>query len=51
MRKVVAQLFISLDGVVESPENWRLEHWNDELRAAVASQLLGTGLLDELQLR
>jgi dihydrofolate reductase len=39
MRKIVAQLFISLDGVVESPENWHLEYWNDELRAAVASQL------------
>jgi dihydrofolate reductase len=39
MRKIVAQLFVSLDGVVESPEIWHLQYWNDELRAAVASQL------------
>jgi dihydrofolate reductase len=39
MRKIVAQLFIALDGVVEAPEIWHLQYWNDELRAAVASQL------------
>jgi dihydrofolate reductase len=35
MRKIVANLFISLDGVVESPEKWSMSYWNDELEAAV----------------
>lgn len=31
MRKVVAGLFMSLDGVVESPEKWHLSYWTDEM--------------------
>ncbi len=31
MRKVVAFLFLSLDGVMESPENWTPQYGNDEL--------------------
>jgi len=31
MRKIVAALFMSLDGVVESPENWTTPFFNDEV--------------------
>jgi dihydrofolate reductase len=33
--KIVSNFFISLDGVVESPENWQFPYFNDELGAAV----------------
>jgi len=35
MRKVTAGLFVSLDGVVESPEKWQLPYFNDEMGEAV----------------
>lgn len=35
MRKIVAGLFISLDGVVESPDQWHFPYFNDEMGAAV----------------
>jgi dihydrofolate reductase len=31
MRKIVAGLFVSLDGVVESPEKWHLRYFDDEM--------------------
>jgi dihydrofolate reductase len=31
MRKIVAGLFVSLDGVVESPEKWHLRYLDDEM--------------------
>jgi dihydrofolate reductase len=37
MRKIVAGLFISLDGVVESPERWQSEYFNDEMLAGIAA--------------
>ncbi len=37
MRKIVAGLFITLDGVVESPEKWHDPYFNDEMLAAVTS--------------
>jgi dihydrofolate reductase len=35
MRKLVSSLFISVDGVVESPENWTPAYWSDELGEAI----------------
>ncbi|MDF2707264.1 dihydrofolate reductase family protein [Nonomuraea muscovyensis] len=35
MRKIVAGLFVSLDGVVESPETWHFPYLNEEMGAAV----------------
>lgn len=35
MRKIVAGLFVSLDGVVESPEKWHFPYMNEEMGAAV----------------
>ena len=37
MRKVVANLFISLDGVVERPDQWHFPYFDDEMGAAVGA--------------
>jgi dihydrofolate reductase len=39
MKKVVASLFISLDGVVENPHLWHFPYFNDEMGAAVSASL------------
>ena len=39
MRKIVAGLFVSLDGVMEAPEQWHFPYFNDEMGQAVASQM------------
>ena len=39
MRKITAGLFISLDGVVEDPQNWHFPYFNDEMGVAVSAQL------------
>ena len=42
MRKIVAGLFISLDGVVEAPETWHFPYFNDEMGDAVQSMMAGS---------
>ena len=39
MRKIVAGLYVSLDGVSESPEKWTFPYFNDEVGQVVASQM------------
>ena len=39
MRKIVAGLFISLDGVVENPQDWHFPYFNDEMGVAVSATL------------
>jgi dihydrofolate reductase len=39
MRKVTAGLFVSLDGVTESPEKWQLPYFNDEMGEAVGTAM------------
>jgi dihydrofolate reductase len=39
MRKLVSNLFISLDGVVEEPGDWHFPYFNDEMGAAVDAVL------------
>jgi len=39
MKKVVAGLFISLDGVVESPDKWQFDHFDEDMMAAMDSQI------------
>jgi dihydrofolate reductase len=34
-------LFISLDGVIESPETWHFQYFNDEMGAAVGELMAG----------
>ena len=37
MRRVVSGLFISLDGVVESPDQWHFPYFDDEMGEAVSA--------------
>jgi hypothetical protein len=39
MTKITAGLFISLDGVVEAPDQWHFPYFNDEMGAAVDATL------------
>jgi dihydrofolate reductase len=39
MRRITAGLFISLDGVVENPQDWHFPYFNDEMGAAVTATL------------
>jgi dihydrofolate reductase len=45
MRKILANLFISLDGVVDGLEDWHFRYFNDELGAAVDVVLATTDTL------
>ena len=54
MRKIKSHFFISLDGVVESPDQWHFPYFNDEMGAAVGigfasadAVLMGRVLYDE----
>src|ERR671921_639398 len=39
LKKVTAGLFVSLDGVTESPEKWQLPYFNDEMGEAVGAAM------------
>jgi dihydrofolate reductase len=39
VRKVVSGLFISLDGVTESPDQWQFDHFDDDMMAALGAHL------------
>jgi dihydrofolate reductase len=39
MRKIIAGLFISLDGVVEAPDQWHFPYFNDEMGEAVGGMM------------
>ena len=39
MRKIVAGLFVTLDGVVESPEKWQSPYFNEDMGAEIATQM------------
>ena len=41
MRKIAAGLFVSLDGVVESPETWTGPYFNDQVGQAVGALMSG----------
>jgi dihydrofolate reductase len=54
MRKLVASEFVSLDGVVESPEKWHFPYFNDQMGDAIGaamassdSMLMGRVLYEE----
>ena len=54
MGKIVSNFFMSLDGVVEAPDQWHMPYFNDEMGAAVgrgmetnAAFLMGRVLYDE----
>src|SRR2546421_9194824 len=39
MKKVIAGVFISIDGVVENPQDWHFPYFNDEMGDAVGATL------------
>ncbi len=39
MRKIVAGLFMSLDGVIESPDKWHFPYFNNEMGQFLGSQM------------
>jgi dihydrofolate reductase len=39
VRKVISGLFVSLDGVAESPEQWQFDHFDEDMAASLASWL------------
>lgn len=39
MRKIVANFFMTLDGVVESPGEWSLQYWNDDIQQVVGGAM------------
>jgi dihydrofolate reductase len=41
MGAIRSGLFISLDGVIESPETWHFDYWNDEMGAVVGELMSG----------
>ncbi|MGH3088979.1 MAG: dihydrofolate reductase family protein [Rubrobacteraceae bacterium] len=41
MRKVVARLLMTLDGVVESPDKWEFDSFDDDMRGDLGSQISG----------
>jgi dihydrofolate reductase len=42
MRKVVSGLFISLDGITESPDKWQFDHFDEGMGAALGEFIAGT---------
>jgi dihydrofolate reductase len=45
MRRIVASLFTTVDGVVEAPERWHFPYFNEEMGALVGSLMRDTQLL------
>ncbi|HEX6131696.1 MAG TPA: dihydrofolate reductase family protein [Actinomycetota bacterium] len=45
MRKLVAGLFVSLDGVTEAPENWNMPYVDAEMMAAIGAQMAAADTL------
>ena len=41
MGSIKSALFISLDGVIESPETWHFDYWNDEMGDVVGALMEG----------
>lgn len=45
MRKIVAGLFISLDGVTESPDKWQFDHFDDDMMANMGAHIAAEGTI------
>jgi hypothetical protein len=45
MRKIKSNFFISLDGVVESPDKWHFPYFDDEMGAVVGAGFATTDAL------
>ena len=45
MRRIVAGLFVSLDGVIEAPDQWHFPYWSDEMGEVIGSQMAAADTL------
>jgi dihydrofolate reductase len=45
MRRIISQLFVSLDGVMEAPEEWQFPYFGDRMAEVVAEQFDGADIL------
>ncbi|MCC7446816.1 MAG: dihydrofolate reductase [Anaerolineae bacterium] len=45
MRRIVIGEFVSLDGVSEAPEQWTMQHYNDEVGGYIASNYVTSDAL------
>jgi RibD C-terminal domain len=45
MRKLVANFFLSLDGVMEAPDKWQFPYFNDEIGQAVTAAFTSSDAL------
>lgn len=45
MRRVIAGLFVTLDGVTESPEQWQFPYFNEEMGEAIGAQMAASDTL------
>jgi hypothetical protein len=45
MRKIICNLFMAIDGVVESPEKWSLSYCNDDIANVVMRGMQGADAL------
>jgi dihydrofolate reductase len=45
MRKIVANFFISLDGVVESPDQWHFPYFDEQMGAAIGAGIASSDAL------
>jgi dihydrofolate reductase len=45
MGSIKSGLFISLDGVIEAPDTWHFDYFNDEMGAAVGALMNNDGML------
>ncbi len=43
MGKIVSNFFVSLDGVVESPDQWHFPYFDDEMGSVISAGMEGTG--------
>ena len=43
MGKIISNFFISLDGVVEAPDQWHFEYFDDEMGAVIGAGMETTG--------
>ena len=50
MRKISGNLFMAIDGAVESPEKWSLSYWNDDIANVVMGGMQGADALLHPQL-
>jgi dihydrofolate reductase len=45
MRKVIVSTYVTLDGVMEAPQNWLFPFWNDEMEKYAHDQLWASDAL------